>query len=314
MRVIDSHTEGEPTRVIVEGGPDLGAGSLQERADRLQKDYSTFMSAAITEPRGHDAIVGALLVPSDHEDCKSGVIYFNNAGNLGMCGHATLGLAATLSHLKLIGKEPFKIETPVGIVDVENVGPNTYSVTNVESYRLYQNLELGVPGYGKVLGDVAYGGNWFFLAKYPDIPLHFDHIRALTDLAMAIRQALEDNGVTGSGGAVIDHIEIMGPPVSEKANARNFVLCPGLEYDRSPCGTGSSAKIACLAADRALKPSQPWIQESIIGSQYEIQYRDGRFGGVIPTITGRAFVTSDATLLFDPDDPYRAGIRNSLSR
>lgn len=308
MRVIDSHTEGEPTRVIIDGGPDPGSGSVAERAERLQADFGGLIRAAIIEPRGHNAIVGALPVPPDDPDCVTGVIYFNNSGNLGMCGHATIGLGATLAYLGRISAGTHRIETPVGIVEILLEGENTVTVKNVESYRLYKDLEIDVPGYGRVTGDVAWGGNWFFLTDYAEIPLRPDLIGALTDLASAIRDTLDAHGVTGTGGAFIDHIEIGGPPVAKEANARNFVLCPGLEYDRSPCGTGTSAKVACLAADGLLAPEDLWVQESIIGSTYDVRYQPGPNGGVIPSVRGRAFVTSDATLIFDGNDPYRRGI------
>ena len=261
------------------------------------------------EPRGHDAIIGALLVPPSDPDCVAGVIYFNNLQNLGMCGHATIGLGVTLAHLGRIEPGRHRIETPVGVVEIDLLDANTVSVVNIESYRLAKDVTVDVEGLGPVTGDVAWGGNWFFLVKNSPIALTGANIRPLTDLTLKIRAALEKAGVTGRDGAWIDHIELFGPAVDPAAQSRNFVLCPGGAYDRSPCGTGCSAKLACLAADGALAPGEEYLQESVIGSTYRISYRPGAAGGVIPTITGQAFVTSDANLIFDPADPYRAGIR-----
>lgn len=310
MRVIDSHTAGEPTRVIIDGGPDLGSGSISERASQLENDHLDFCGSVLLEPRGHDAMVGALLVEPEDPDCVAGVIYFNTLRNLGMCGHATIGLAVTLAHLGRISSGRHHFETPVGTVEVELKDANTVSVVNVESFRLQQAVSVEVGGWGKITGDVAWGGNWFFLVKESPLPLEAANIRSLTDLSLAIRDALQENHITGKNGAWIDHVELFGPAHSNEANSRNFVLCPGGAYDRSPCGTGSSAKMACLAEDGDWPEGRKWIQESVIGSRYDISYRKGEMGGVIPTITGKAFITADSNLIFSPTDPYANGIRH----
>lgn len=308
MRVIDSHTAGEPTRTIVDGGPDLGAGTLAERSAQFGAGHGWVRSALLTEPRGFDAMVGALLCPPDDPSCATGVIYFNTAGNLGMCGHGTIGVAATLAFLGRIAPGRHRIETPVGVVTVELKTANTAAVENVESYRLHAGVTVEAEGFGRIAGDVAWGGNWFFLCKEPPLPLEMDHIPALTDAAMKVRAALARAGITGADGAEIDHIEFFGPPVSAEADSRNFTLCPGSAYDRSPCGTGTSAKLACLAAEGDLAPGETWVQESIIGSTYRAHYRTGAAGGIVPTVEGQAFVVGEAVLHFAPDDPYRGGI------
>lgn len=309
VRVIDSHTGGEPTRVVLSGGPDLGDGPLAERLQRFRTKHDAFRSAIVNEPRGSDVMVGALLcVPSD-PTCAAGVIFFNNVGYLGMCGHGTIGLVATLSYLKRIAPGEHRIETPVGTVTANLHPDGKVSVNNIASYRLASNVEVDVPGYGAVRGDVAWGGNWFFLVREHSLELSLKNIEQLTNFTWAIRQSLNRHGVTGAGQQEIDHIELFGPSNSPSVDSKNFVLCPGKAYDRSPCGTGTSAKLACLYADGKLREGQVWKQESIVGSVFEgsISVRAGK---VYPSIKGAAFVNAEAELLLDPQDPFCAGIRS----
>ncbi len=308
LHVIDSHTEGEPTRVVLEGGPDLGNGSLAERAQRFAARHDAFRRAVINEPRGFDALVGALLCPPSEPDCVTGVIFFNNVGNLGMCGHATIGTAATLAHLGRIAPGQHRFDTPVGVVTVDLKSPNEVTVENVASYRHRRAVCLDVPGLGQVTGDVAWGGNWFFLSPDAPCPLEHTHIGQLTEAASRVRRTLVENGVTGADGAEIDHVEFFGPSPTPEVPSRNFVLCPGGAYDRSPCGTGTSAKLACLAAEGRLAPGEVWVQESIIGSRYEAHYTPGTEGAIIPKVTGRAYVCADTRLIRHPDDPFADGI------
>jgi 4-hydroxyproline epimerase len=308
MRVVDSHTEGEPTRLIVEGGPCLGEGPLHERRRRLAEQFDHVRRFVIDEPRGHDALVGALLCEPSDPSCDGGLIFFNNAGYLGMCGHATIGAAVTLAHLGRIGFGSRRFETPVGIVRVELHDKNSAEIENVESHRFLKSVAVDVDGLGRVVGDVAWGGNWFFLSEGAPLPLLVENAPALSRAAQAVRLALSRNGVTGADGAEIDHIEFFGPAVSSDANSRNFVLCPGGAYDRSPCGTGTSAKLACLAADGKLRPGEPWVQESVIGSRFQASYRPGANGGVVPRIGGRAFVCGQSELYQEAADPFRFGI------
>lgn len=306
LHVIDSHTGGEPTRVVVSGGPPLGSGSMAERLRVFREQYDAFRSAAVNEPRGSDAVVGALLCPPVDPACAAGVIFFNNVGYLGMCGHGTIGLMVTLEYLGRIGPGVHRIETPVGTVSAELHAGNEVTVTNVPSYRLAKGVAVDVPGYGTVRGDIAWGGNWFYLVEGAPCPLDLSQLEPLTEFTWAIRQALGRNGITGANGAEIDHIEVFGP--AEKGDSRNFVLCPGKAYDRSPCGTGTSAKLACLHADGKLSEGGVWRQESIVGSLFEgrLSARDGQ---IIPHIRGSAFVNADTQLILDERDPFCWGIR-----
>ncbi|MGO1070524.1 4-hydroxyproline epimerase [Lysobacter sp. CA199] len=306
LDIIDSHTGGEPTRVVVSGFPDLGAGSLARQRERFRAEFDHWRSAIACEPRGSDTVVGALLLPAQSADACAGVIFFNNVGYLGMCGHGTIGLVRTLQHLGRIGPGSHRIETPVGTVGAYLHEDGRVSIDNVESWRHAAAVRLDVPGYGEVVGDVAWGGNWFFIAK-AGREIALAHQRDLTAYAEAIRHALEAAGVTGADGAQIDHVELETAAAAPDNHGRNFVLCPGLAYDRSPCGTGTSAKLACLAADGKLAPGAVWRQESVLGSVFEGSYRPGE-RGVLPTITGSAHITACSLLLIDEADPFAWGI------
>jgi 4-hydroxyproline epimerase len=315
ISIVDSHTGGEPTRVVVSGAPDLGNGPLADRRERFRNEFDRFRSAVANEPRGSDVMVGAMLcLPSD-PSCAAGVIFFNNVGYLGMCGHGMIGVAVTLGHLGRILPGTHRLETPVGIATVEFDGRNQATVTNVPSYRHRKGAVVYVPGLGEVTGDIAWGGNWFFLINEHGQALKLNNVERLTDFSWRVREALTANGITGANGAEIDHIELFGPPHDANAHSRNFVLCPGKAYDRSPCGTGTSAKIACLIADGKLKPAEIWRQESIVGSVFEAWGTPGADASlegpphIIPRIRGSAFITAESTLLLDDADPFVWGLR-----
>jgi 4-hydroxyproline epimerase len=308
IQVIDSHTGGEPTRVVIAGGPDLGGGSIVERRECFRRDFDWFRSAVVNEPRGSDVLVGALLCEPSTRTCAAGVIFFNNVGYLGMCGHGTIGVAVTLGYLGRIEPGTHRLETPVGIVTFEYAGGSIVTVENVASYRHQKDVTVPVEGLGSVTGDIAWGGNWFFLVGRHHEKLDLENVERLTDVTWRIRQALSRHGITGADGGEIDHVELFGPPQDPANHSRNFVLCPGKAFDRSPCGTGTSAKLACLYADGKLKPGQLWRQESIIGSVFEGTVRlEGE--KIIPRITGSAFIQAKADLILHPEDPFRTGIR-----
>ena len=306
IRVIDSHTGGEPTRLVMEGGPDLGEGPLAERMQRFRTQFDDYRCAIVNEPRGSDPLVGALLVKPHRGDCDFGVIYFNNVGYLGMCGHGTIGLIASLKFAGKLVPGAFKIDTPVGAVDVQLHADGRVAVANVVSYRSHARVAVQVAGIGPVVGDVAWGGNWFFLVSEHGQSIDLAHVEALTDFSWRVRA-----GVNAQGHPQVDHVELFGPAVMQGARSRNFVLCPGKAYDRSPCGTGTSAKLACLAADAKLREGDAWVQESLIGSSFEAAFRwhDRAKGEVVPIITGAAYVTGENVLRLDPNDPFCWGIR-----
>ena len=308
VRVIDSHTGGEPTRVVISGGPDLGNGTMAERLARFRNDFDSFRSAVVNEPRGSDVIVGALLCEPVDPSCATGVIFFNNVGYLGMCGHGTIGLVVTLAYLGRLGPGKHRIETPVGEVTAELHETGEVTVANVPSYRKSQQVAIVVPGHGTIRGDVAWGGNWFFLVDVEGKQLELSRVDELTDFTWQIRQALNSQGIRGDDDQEIDHIELFTSSGRDGIDSRNFVLCPGKSYDRSPCGTGTSAKLACLVADGKLREGDVWRQESIVGSVFEgtVAITNGK---VLPRIKGSAHISSEATLILDENDPFCWGIR-----
>ncbi len=307
VSIIDSHNGGEPTRIIIEGGPHLGNGTIVEKLEAFRDQHDTFRSAIVNEPRGSDVMVGACLVEPSDPSCAAGVIFFNNVGFLGMCGHGTIGLVATLAWMGRIGPGTHKIETPVGIVTATLHANGEVSVANVPSWRARKAVTVELPGAGPVSGDVAWGGNWFFLLERNGHELSLANAERLTEFSWRVRQA-----VNAQGFPEVDHVELFGPPTVPGAHSRNFVQCPGKAYDRSPCGTGTSAKLACLAVDGKLPEGEPWVQESIIGSTFTGRFRwlDRASGKIEPIITGTAFVNAESTLLLDERDPFCWGIRS----
>ena len=311
LTVIDSHTEGEPTRVVVSGAPDLGPGDPAARRDVFRRRFDHLRSAVVHEPRGFDALVGALLLEPVSAAAAAGMIFFNNVDTLHMCGHGTIGVVATLAHLGRIGPGRHVLESPVGEVTTVLHEDGSVSIDNVFSYRHAHAVEVETERHGRVRGDVAWGGNWFFLVSDHGQELSAERIPRLLELTTDIRRSLDRQGITGRDGGLIDHVELFGPPAGD-ADSRNFVLCPGGEYDRCPCGTGTSAKLACLAADGRLAEGEAWRQEGILGTRFLARARFAERGGVrgvLPTLRGRAFITAESRLRFDPDDPFIHGIR-----
>ena len=313
LHIIDSHTEGEPTRVVVSGGPDLGKGPLSEQARLLRENHDWLRSAVCNEPRGHEAMVGALICEPHEPDCVCGVIFFNNISTLNMCIHGTIGLTVTLAHMGKIGPGTHRIDTPVGVVAATLRDDGSVEVANVPSYRTAADVKIEVPGWGTVTGDIAWGGNWFFLINEQGPAVEFANLEALTDFTWNVRKALGERLVTGDHGMEIDHIESFGPPSDPAvADSRNFVLCPGKAYDRSPCGTGTSAKLACLHAAGKLKPGEIWRQASILDTVFTGSVEELPDGKVIPRVSGRAWVNGESTYVFNPSDPFRHGIPNPI--
>ena len=307
IEVIDSHTAGEPTRVVLSGWPAPDGSTMEECREQMRLHHDHIRRAVVLEPRGHDAVVGALLLPPERPDSVAGVVFFNDVSYLGMCGHGLIGVVRTLEHLGRITPGDVLIDTPAGQVGATLDASGSVSIRNVPSYCHAMDVEVDVPGVGRVRGDVAWGGNWFFLTTLPEPALQLENRAELLRVTTAIRDALHAAGITGRDRALIDHVECFGPPSTAAADSRNFVLCPGSAYDRSPCGTGTSAKMATLHARGRLAIGEQWRQESIVGSIFTGWLTDGPTG-VIPHIRGDAFITARSTLLFDDADPFRTGL------
>jgi 4-hydroxyproline epimerase len=307
VQVVDSHTGGEPTRIVIDGGPQLGVGTMAELRERFARDHDSFRSAVVNEPRGSEVWIGGLLCQPVNPQACAGVVFFNNVGVLNMCGHGTIGLAVTLAHLGRIQPGEHILETPVGDVRIRLHDANRVTVINVPSYRYRAAVPVDVPGYGQFVGDIAWGGNWFYLVEDHDEQLELANSERLTEVSWAIRMALEEQGITGADDGLIDHIDLFAA-AQGTADSRNFVLCPGKAFDRSPCGTGTSAKLACLLAEGTLAAGQVWRQESIVGSVFEgvAMMEEGQ---LVPHVTGTAYVNAEATLMFHDDDPFAMGIR-----
>jgi 4-hydroxyproline epimerase len=272
---------------------------------RFRTQFDSYRTAVVCEPRGSDVLVGALLCTPADPSCLAGVIFFNNVGYLGMCGHGMIGVIETLKSLGRISCGETRIETPVGVVTTHLHEDASVSVDNVESYRVVSDVKIDADGVGTVVGDIAWGGNWFFITHEPRQQIALDRVVPLRSIALAIRGA-----VTQAGHPEVDHVELFGDAHHPDSDSRNFVLCPGGQYDRSPCGTGTSAKLACLAADGKLRPGQPWIQEGILGTSFVAHYRwsDESKQRIRPVIKGRAFVTAESRLRLSREDPFCWGI------
>lgn len=319
LEIIDSHTGGESTRIVVGGLPDeiaLAAhGSMAKRARILSEKFDWIRTSLCNEPRGSEVMVGAVCVEPSDPDCDAGIIFFNNVGLLGMCGHGTMALAVVLNHLGRTQPGLLRVDTPVGGVEatLENDGA-TVSIQNVPAFRYAEAVALDVPALGKTVhGDISWGGNWFFMVSDHGIDVDPAHMDELTQAAQAIQARIEESGLMADPDyldGTIDHIELFGPPSDPAlADSRSYVLCPGKQYDRSPCGTGVSAKVASLAASGTLPAGQLHRQESFIGSVFQSSWVPGSKPGlIVPTITGKAWVNGRLTVLFDPTDPFAAGI------
>ena len=312
IEVVDSHTGGEPTRVVLSGWPEVMGQTMEERRSYMRDHHDFLRQAVICEPRGHDAIVGALLLPPVNAGSACGVVFFNDVGYLGMCGHAMIGAVETLRYLNRISGNSVTLDTPAGSVEAHFDREGTITIANVESYLYKKDVTVEVPGYGAVTGDVGYGGNWFFMASSFKAELSMERLEDLMRATKAMRQALAKAGITGPDGEVVDHIELYGPAENPKAHSKNFVLCPGNAYDRAPCGTGTSAKMAAMVAKGKFKPGDVWIQESITGSLYEgyVEVRDGK---IFPFIKSRAHVVSHGKQVFNNTDPFCWGIPSDIA-
>ena len=308
FRVIDSHTGGEPTRTIVDLDLPMEGLAMDLRLDKIRANFDRYRQAIVREPRGSEIMVGAHLMPPIDPNHHASVVFFNNVGYLGMCGHGMIGVIETLRFLGRIETGLIQVETVAGLVEAELLPDRSVRIQNVPSYRLEKDWQVRTETYGAIRVDIAYGGNWFALAKVEQMD------RGETDLAELVRIANEIMFACQKDFPQVDHVELFGAPKSPGADSRNFVLCPGGMYDRSPCGTGTSAKLACLALDGELLPGANWVQESIVGSTFLASYlwSDSRPQMIIPSIQGRAFINGDVQVIISEEDPYAWGFGGTI--
>lgn len=327
LQAVDSHTAGEPTRIVTGGLPPVAGATMAERRAALQRDHDELRRALVLEPRGHDAIVLALLQPPCAPGAHLGVVFANDVGYLGMCGHGAIGVATVAVATGMVpAVEPVTevvLDTPAGVVPcrVAVVGgrPRSVTITNVPSFLFRQRVVVPVHGFGKVAADVAWGGNWFAFVEADQLGLVVErsHVPVLLQAAVAIREALVREGVRGrhpehAAEAIIDHVKLFAPLDGAEPGARALTLCPGAAWDRSPCGTGTSAKLAVLHAKGELEPGRWFRSESVLGTAFRARIvRTATVGGlpaVVPEIEGSAWITGFPTFVLDPDDPCRFGI------
>lgn len=303
FRVIDSHTGGEPTRVIIDLDLPLEGSTLQDQLQVIRNEYDRYRRAIVNEPRGSEIMVGAFILPPCDPANHAAVVFFNNVGYLGMCGHGMIGVVETLRYLGRIQSGLIRIETVAGVVKAELMPDLSVRIQNVPSYRSKKSWPIVTKQFGTVLVDIAYGGNWFAMAKADIMNDPNVSMRSLYEMAIEIMDECKQTFPE------VDHVELFGPPRNEKANSRNFVLCPGGMYDRSPCGTGTSAKLACLAQDGELLPGEIWVQEGHVGSTFEgaYQWYDSSGEKIIPTIRGKAYINGDSKIIISKDDPFAWG-------
>lgn len=311
LRVLDSHTGGEPTRTILSGTPLTRAiapgearPSVARRLETMRRDFDFLRTGLLLEPRGSEVMVGAIVVPPENPAHAAGVIFFNNVGYLGMCGHGTIGVVETLRYLGLLAPGKHIIETCVGDVIATLHADRSVTLQNVPSYRIAKDVPVDVAGASGLVCDVAYGGNMFALVDVSDQGWMELSAAKLIELSTQVMESVR------SSFPNVDHVEFFAQPKNPLNSSRSFVLCPGGQYDRSPCGTGTSAKLACLAADEKLQAGEVWQQESFIGSVFEgsFEWVDRDKGVISPSIRSRAFVNADLQIIVDPDDPFAWGI------
>jgi 4-hydroxyproline epimerase len=305
IRVIDSHTEGEPTRVVIEGW-ELSSRTMADRRLEVAEKWDHLRSAVVCEPRGHDAMVGALLTPPENEGSVAGVVFFNNVGPLWMCGHGMIGTIRTLEDMGRIQPGTVRVDTPVGTVTARLEDDGSVVIGNVNSWCHARDVAVDVPGFGTVTGDIAWGGNWFFIAHIEEPTLDLSNVDELLRVTRLILASLKEQGITGKDGEEIDHVELFSHGFSDTADARNFVLCPGGAYDRSPCGTGTSAKLAVLHARGELGVGEKFRQESVTGGMFT-GWLEQEGDNLRPYVRGRAWITGESVQRFDATDPFRAG-------
>ncbi len=324
LHAVDSHTEGMPTRVVVGGVGVIPGATMAERRLHFVAEMDDLRTLLMCEPRGHSAMSGAILQPPTRPDCDWGVLYIEVSGCLPMCGHGTIGVATVLVETGMVEVvEPvttIRLDTPAGLVvvdvAVQDGAARSVTLTNVPSFSVALDRSVDVPGLGRVDYDLAFGGNFYAMVDLERLHLPFDRafqqpiLQAGLDIMDAINLAdrpvhPEDPGIAGC-----HHVALIAPGSTAAHSRHAMAIHPGW-FDRSPCGTGTSARMAQLHARGELPLGQDFVNESFIGTRFVGRLvAEATVGGVpavVPTITGRAWVTGTAQYTLDPTDPFPAG-------
>ncbi len=324
VSTIDSHTMGESTRIIVKGFPELKGNSMMEKKQDLQLNHDTYRRALVLEPRGHKDMFGAVLTEPTVPEADFGVIFMDDKGCLNMCGHGSIGVATALVEAELVEiKEPYTyitLEVPCGIiktkVHVEYGRAREVSILNVPSFLYKKDVTLNVNGYGSMTFDISFGGNFFAIVDGEKLAIKptSENLKILTDMGMKLLESIRKNLTIAHPSldiTSVDLVEFSFPPENPKADRKNVVIFGDDQIDRSPCGSGTSAKVADLYADGKLKLHDSFVHESVIGSLFTCEpvkeVKVGTYPAVIPQITGQAWITGFNNWVIDDRDPFGDG-------
>ncbi|MCX7884843.1 MAG: proline racemase [Caloramator sp.] len=325
INAVDSHTMGEPTRIVIGGVPVIPGKTMPEKKAYLEKNLDHIRTAIMHEPRGHKDMFGSIITQPTKEEADLGIIFMDGGGYLNMCGHGSIGALTVAVELGMVPvKEPYTdvvLEAPAGLVKgkvkVEDGKAKEVSIVNVPSFLYKQDVEVDVPEVGKLTIDISFGGSFFALVKSSDIAIDIctSNAQKLCDVGMKILKAVNEQVKVQH--PVLEHIksvdlvEIYGPAKNPKATLQNVVVFGQGQVDRSPCGTGTSAKLATLYAKGQLKINEEFIYESITGTMFKGRVLEetkvGDYKAIIPEITGSAYITGFNQFIIDPEDPLKYG-------
>jgi len=325
IHAIDSHTMGEPTRVVVGGVPNIPGKTLPEKKAYLEKNMDYLRKAIMHEPRGHNDMFGSILVQPVSDEADIGIIFMDGGGYLNMCGHGTIGASTIAVETGMVPKvEPYTeltLEAPAGLVKVratvENGKVKEITFRNVPAFLYKQDVKINVPEIGEITLDISFGGSFFAIvdAKQLGVKIVPENATKLKDIGLKIRdivnKEIEIQHPTLEHIKTVDLVEIYDEPTNPEATLKNVVIFGEGQVDRSPCGTGTSAKLATLYAKGKIKEGELFVYESIIGTMFKGRVvgttKVGDFDAVIPEITGSAYITGFNTFVIDEDDPMKYG-------
>jgi len=326
FKTIDTHTMGEPTRIITEGLPFIPGNNMMDKKNYLVEHFDYIRTMTMHEPRGHGDMFGAILMEPTKKEADIGVIFMDSGGYLNMCGHGSIGVSTILvdeGYVKV--EEPITnitLDTPAGLVrakvEVENKKAKGVSIENVPAFLYKENIKIEISELGQVPVDISFGGSFFALvdSKYLNLKISLENIDEIIKLALIIREKI-NNKVKVIHPNIpdinkVDLVEIYGKPTNSIADLKNVVIFGAGQFDRSPCGTGTSAKLAYLHGKNKLKKNEYFVHESITGTMFKgrilEEVKIGKYNGIIPEIKGRAFIIGYSHLIAQEEDPFKHGL------